>query len=214
MKIVEEPFIVSTFSYSPLISWLDWFELFVRALIVVVRIMITEVCRSFAQGLWGHWNNGAASGVRGLACLLCPFLSNWVPAIIYFLWAFLFGRKNNIFSFLSFITWQTSCSVVGGGFEWYCKQCFEWVFMTPNFVVWIVICYLSGFCWSRYITTQSCQFTNLVLILTGLTTRQCLCPCVSGIQLSWHSLSLVCVRGCRRTRADWARAGAGLVSVS
>ena len=24
-------------------------------------------------------------------------------------------RKNNIFSFLSFITWQTSCSVVGGG---------------------------------------------------------------------------------------------------
>ena len=56
--------------------------------------------------------------------------------------------------------------------------------MTPNFVVWIVICYLSGFCWSRYITTESCQFTNLVLILIVLTS-ECLCP-VSGILSSWY----------------------------
>ena len=42
--------------------------------------------------------------------------------------------------------------------------------MTPNFVVWIVICYLSVFCRSQYITTESWQFTNLVLILIGLST--------------------------------------------
>ena len=56
--------------------------------------------------------------------------------------------------------------------------------MTPNFVVWRVICYLSGFCWSQYITTESCQFTNLVLILIVHTT-ECLCP-VSGILVSWY----------------------------
>ena len=56
--------------------------------------------------------------------------------------------------------------------------------MTPNFVVWIVICYLSGFCWSQYITTESYQFTNLVLILIVHTT-ECLCP-VSGILVSWY----------------------------
>ena len=170
---MEEPFIVSTFRYSPLISWLDWFELFVRALIVVVRIMITKVCRSFAQGLWGHWNNGAASGVRGLACLLCPFLSNWVPAIIYFLWAFLFGRKKGkIIYFLSFPLSHGRLAVQSTGrvrVKRYCKQCFEWVFMTPNFVVWIVICYLSGFCWSRYITTQR-AVNSQILYWSWLTT--------------------------------------------
>ena len=56
--------------------------------------------------------------------------------------------------------------------------------MTPNFVVWRVICYLSGFCWSQYITTESWQFTNLVLILIVHTT-ECLCP-VSGILVSWY----------------------------
>ena len=47
------------------------------------------------------------SRVRGVSAvhnsLVCPFLSNWAPAIIYFLWSFSFGRKKGkIIYFLSF----------------------------------------------------------------------------------------------------------------
>lgn len=105
------------------LTW--WIWVVCLALIAVVRIMITRLCKSFAQGLWGSLKQW--SRAECVACL--RFTIHWVSLSLqlgssYYLLSMSFfvrqeKRKNNIFSFLSFITWQTAgCSVDGGGFEW------------------------------------------------------------------------------------------------